>query len=117
MAPVQDTISSAATQIDGGDILVVFAVLLLGFLLISVIGTLLNKYLNQYDEGCDDTEVFWMPVVHIGCFFCRIIHLFMPRLWKKINKKYSDKHTAKCKKRQQLFEEKIKERTKGLTEL
>ena len=92
MAPVQDTISSAATQIDGGDILVVFAVLLLGFLLISVIGTLLNKYLNQYDEGCDDTEVFWMPVVHIGCFFCRIIHLFMPRLWKKINKKYSDKH-------------------------
>jgi len=117
MAPVQDTISSAATQVNGEYVLVAFAVILGGFLLISVLGTLLNKYLKQYNENCDEEEVFWFPIAHIGCFFCRLIKFFMPRLWKKVHKKYSDKHVEKCKKRQQLFEEKIKERTKGLTEL
>lgn len=117
MAPVQDTISSATNQGDFGYALLIMVITVAIYLMISFITVLVNNYLKQYNLDCDETDAFWLPIMSIGCFFCRLSRFFTFDYWKKVVKKHSDKRTQKSENRKIQIELKIKERTKGLTDL
>lgn len=117
MAPVQDTISSTANQGNFGDALLIMVIVIAIYLSICFITTLLNRYFKQYDLDCDETEAFWLPIMSIGCFFCRLSRFFTVDYWKKVVKKYSDRRAQKSENRKIQIELKIKDRTKGLTDL
>ena len=116
VAPVQDSTAIGYTISNeefGMFLLICFGIIYLICLFGSII---LNRILKVTDNYCHETPYF-LPISNIACFFCRIIQFFKPSTYngfKKINKEKREKREAK---KQESMLQKIKERTKGLTDI
>ncbi len=115
VAPVQD--STAIGHTISNEEFGMFLLVCFGIYLICLFGSMiLNRILKGTDNYCSETSYFF-PLANIACFFCRIIQFFKPTThtyFKKINKEKREKREAK---KQESMLQKIKERTKGLTDI
>lgn len=117
VAQVNDTIQEEVV-ITGEDIGITILIIIITYLLISFITLLLNRLLKKNSNWCDDcSDTVWLPVMHLGCLFCRLAQFFRPSTWKSYTKNHVQKIIEKTNKKRIEFEEKIREKTKYLRDL
>lgn len=115
VAPVQD--STAIEHTISNEKFGMFLLVCFGIYLIGLFGSIiLNRILKGTNNYCSETSYFF-PLANIACFFCRIIQFFKASTYngfKKMNKEKREKREAE---KQNFIMQRIKERTKGLTDI
>ena len=117
VAQVNDTIQEEVV-ITGEDLGITILIVIILYLLVSFIIWLLNRLLKKTPNWCDDcSDLGWLPVMNLGCLFCRLAQFFRPSTWKGYIRNRTQKKIEKTNKKRIEFEERIRQKTKYLRDL
>lgn len=117
VAQVNDTIQEEVV-ITGEDLGITILIVIISYLLISFITWLLNRLLKKTMNWCDEcSETGWLPLMHLGCLFCRLAQFFRLSTWKGYIRNHTQKILEKTNKKKIEFEERIRQKTKYLRDL
>lgn len=117
VAPVSDTISNQnAHTITVGDFGMFMFCCILVYLGISFVAWFLNKLLKHSGNDCKHQNTM-APIAHIACIICMLIQFFKPSTWKSYRKHSKTKRDKKEREKAEHIMQRIKERTKGLTDI